>query len=171
MSTLEDLDDLNNRDQDDKKRDDEGDKDKGKDGKAPSSGNNGDTDMKDAQPEEDDVLDEEILSLGSQDIRTRKRLLENDSRIMRSEVQHLTHEKATMNEKIKDNNDKIANNRYILLVSRRELGSFRADYLSLGNYRTLSATSLNSSTSTRQQNPQKRVPTSTWTRRAWASLP
>lgn len=89
MSTLEELDDLDRRE--DKKPD-----------------GDGDAEMKDA---EEDVLDEEILGLSTGDIQTRKRLLENDSRIMRSELQRLTHEKATMNEKIKDNMDKIANNR------------------------------------------------------------
>jgi 26S proteasome regulatory subunit T5 len=32
---------------------------------------------------------------------------------MKSEFQRLTHEKATMNEKIKDNLEKIENNRYV----------------------------------------------------------
>ena len=41
----------------------------------------------------------------------RKRLLENDSRIMKSELSRLSHEKAAMGEKIKENVDKIANNR------------------------------------------------------------
>lgn len=93
MSTLEELDDLDRRE--DRKPD-----------------GDGDAEMKDAAPEED-VLDEEILGLSTGDIQTRKRLLENDSRIMRSELQRLTHEKATMNEKIKDNLDKIANNRWV----------------------------------------------------------
>ncbi|CRK36139.1 hypothetical protein BN1708_016504, partial [Verticillium longisporum] len=97
------------RDQDDKKKDD-GDKDK--DRQATVADANDDADMEDAEHEED-VLDDEILGLSTQDIQTRKRLLENDSRIMRSEVQHLTHEKATMGEKIKENNDKIANNRQL----------------------------------------------------------
>ncbi len=65
--------------------------------------------MKDAEPsEEDEVLNEEILNLSTQDILTHKRLLENDSRIMKSEFQRLSHEKATMGEKIKENNEKIA---------------------------------------------------------------
>lgn len=106
MSTLEELDDLDRRDKDDKKRDDE-------DGKDNKKNNDGDADMKEAdEEEEDDILDEEILSLGTQDIQTRKRLLENDSRIMKSELSRLSHEKAAMGEKIKDNVDKIANNRY-----------------------------------------------------------
>ncbi len=111
MSTLEELDDLDRRDHDDKK---DGKDDKNKDGQAPADG---DAEMKDTEQEEDDVLDEEILSLSTQEILTRKRLLENDSRIMRSEFQRLSHEKATMGEKIKDNNEKIANNRYVSLTT------------------------------------------------------
>lgn len=107
MSTLEDLDDLERENKDDKK--DEGDKDK----KAPS----GDAEMKDAaeekKEEEEDVLDEEILGLSTSDIVARRRLLENDARIMKSEFQRLTHEKASMGDKIKENLEKIENNRYV----------------------------------------------------------
>lgn len=105
MATLEDLDDLERERKEDKKdEDDKGDKEK------PSP--NGDAEMKDAEDEkEDDVLDEEILSLSTRDIVARRRLLENDTRIMRSEFQRLSHEKASMQEKIKDNQDKIENNR------------------------------------------------------------
>ncbi len=109
MSTLEELDDLDRQDREERKnrKDENGEGDGDKDGKKNSDG---DADMKDAEPEED-ILDEEILSLSTQDILTRKRLLENDMRIMRSEYQRLTHEKATMQEKIKDNEDKIENNK------------------------------------------------------------
>ena len=100
MSTLEELDDLDRRD---KKRDGGEDKDGKKN-------QDGDAEMEEAE-ESDDILDEEILSLGTQDIQTRKRLLENDSRIMKSELSRLSHEKAAMGEKIKENVDKIANNR------------------------------------------------------------
>jgi 26S proteasome regulatory subunit T5 len=102
MSTLEELDDLDRQERDDKK--DQKKDDKGKQG-------DGDAEMKDAEPEEDDVLDPEILSLSTDDIKTRRRLLENDARIMKSEFQRLSHEKATMAEKIKENMEKIANNR------------------------------------------------------------
>lgn len=108
MSTLEELDDLDRQEREDKDKKD-GKKDGGKDDKNKSG--DGDDEMKDAEPEEDDVLDEEILSLSTQDILTRRRLLENDSRIMRSEYQRLSHERQTMQEKIKDNLEKIANNR------------------------------------------------------------
>lgn len=102
MSTLEELEDLDRREKDDKKRED-------RDGKG-SNNADGDEEMKEAE-QEDDILDEEILGLSTQDILTRKRLLENDSRIMKSELSRLSHEKAAMGEKIKENVDKIANNR------------------------------------------------------------
>jgi 26S proteasome regulatory subunit T5 len=104
MSTLEELDDLDRRDRDDKDKNDD------KNGKDKKSGD-GDAEMKDAEPEDDDVLNPEILSLSTQDIITRRRLLENDSRINKSEFQRLSHEKAAMGEKIKENMEKIANNR------------------------------------------------------------
>lgn len=105
MSTLEDLDDLERHEKEERKDDDNKDGDKG--GKKAD----GDADMKDAEPEEEQ-LDEEILNSSTRDIIARRRLLENDMRIMKSEFQRLTHEKATMNEKIKDNLEKIENNRY-----------------------------------------------------------
>lgn len=107
MSTLEDLDDLEREQKEERK--DDGDKDK--DNKKKSD-QNGDAEMKDAEAQkEDDLIDDEIYSLSTQDILTRKRLLENDARIMKSEFQRLSHEKATMAEKIRDNLEKIENNR------------------------------------------------------------
>ncbi|KAI7536776.1 26S protease regulatory subunit, partial [Hortaea werneckii] len=111
MSTLEDLDDM---ERDGKKEDDQGDKDKKPDGAG------GDADMKDAadgekkeEEKEEDVIDMEILNMSTRDIVARRRLIENDTRIMRSEFQRLNHEKQAMNEKIKDNVDKIENNRQL----------------------------------------------------------
>ena len=76
----------------------------------------GDTEMKDvdskAEEKEENIIDDEVLQSSTQDINMRRRLLENDLRIMQSEYQRLTHEKAAMNDKIKDNLDKIENNRY-----------------------------------------------------------
>lgn len=136
MSTLEDLEDLEREQKEDKQ--DDGDKDK-------KPGQNGDAEMKDAETEEkeEDPIDEEIYSLSTQDILTRKRLLDNDSRIMKSEYQRLSHEKAAMGEKIKDNLDKIENNRYA-----DPCGSYYdtcADFGS-GNYHTSLATWLSCST-------------------------
>ena len=111
MSTLEDLDDLEREEKEDRK--DEKKKDEG--GKEGNKAD-GDAEMKDAAEEEEkeDVLDEEILNSSTRDIIARRRLLENDTRIMKSEFQRLTHEKASMHEKIKENLDKIENNRYAL---------------------------------------------------------
>ena len=78
-----------------------------------------DLEMEDAGQTQDSDLDEDILALSTADILTRKRLLENDSRIMKSEHTRLTHEQSTMAGKIKENEEKIANNRYA--------GSLRAD--------------------------------------------
>ena len=119
MASLEDLDDLERENKDDKK-DEGGDKDKKIDG---SGG--GDAEMKDAdkkEEEEEEILDEEILTLSTRDIIARRRLLENDARIMKSEFQRLTHEKQAMHEKIKDNLDKIENNRYVSGECANEAG-------------------------------------------------
>ena len=113
MSTLEDLDDIE-REEKDKRKDEGG--DGGDDGKKPQQ--NGEVDMKDDDGEkkedddkEEDVLDDEILHSSTRDIQMRKRLLDNDLRVMKSELQRLSHEQAAMKEKIKENLEKIENNR------------------------------------------------------------
>lgn len=109
MSTLEDLDDLEQQNKDNKKDGDDG------DDKRKKNDGSGDAEMKDADEkaeEEEDPLDAEILQASTRDIVSRRRLLENDLRVMKSEFQRLTHEKNAMNDKIKDNVDKIDNNRY-----------------------------------------------------------
>lgn len=109
MSTLEDL-DLLEREEKDKKDE----KKDGDDKEKKKKKTDGDAEMKDADAEEakeEDPIDEEIYNLSTQDILTRRRLLENDTRIMKSEFQRLGHEKSAMGEKIKDNLDKIENNR------------------------------------------------------------
>jgi 26S proteasome regulatory subunit T5 len=109
MSTLEDLDDMEREGKEEKKKD-EGEKDGKK------SDQDGDAEMKDADGEkkeekEEDLIDTEILHSSTRDIIMRKRLLDNDMRIMKSEYQRLTHEQGAMKEKIKDNLEKIENNR------------------------------------------------------------
>lgn len=109
MSTLEDLDEMERENKEDKRH--EGDKDK-------RSNQDGDAEMQDAENEkkdkekEEDIIDAEILHSSTRDINMRRRLLENDMRIMKSEFQRLSHEQGTMKEKIKDNLEKIENNRY-----------------------------------------------------------
>lgn len=139
MSTLEDLDDLERHEKEEKKDDV-----KKKDGEDGNKAD-GDADMKDAEPEED-PLDEEILNSSTRDIQARKRLLENDMRIMKSEFQRLTHEKATMNDKIKDNLEKIENNRWVahvyVVAPQPHVAVNPDNHLQRsGNFHTLSATS------------------------------
>ena len=107
MSTLEDLDDLEREGKENRKdQDGDGDKDRKPD-------QNGDAEMKDTdrKEEEEDPIDADILNSSTREIVSRRRLMENDMRIMKSEFNRLTHEKTAMNEKIKDNVDKIDNNR------------------------------------------------------------
>jgi len=117
MSTLEDLDDMEREGKEDKQ--DKGDQN----GKKP--GQDGDAEVKDIdcgkkEEKEEDMIDTEILHSSVRDINMRRRLLDNDMRIMKSEFQRLTHEQAAMKEKIKDNLDKIENNRCALNTASRE---------------------------------------------------
>ncbi|OQO10580.1 26S protease regulatory subunit 6A [Cryoendolithus antarcticus] len=110
MSTLEDLDDLEREGDKEERKDDDA-------SKKPTEGGDADmtdADKKDAKPEpEEEPIDMEILNSNTRDINSRRRLLENDTRIMKSEFQRLTHEKTAMGEKIKDNVEKIDNNRQL----------------------------------------------------------
>ena len=112
MASLEDLDDLE-REEKDKRKEGKGDGDG--DGKKPEQ--NGDVEMQDVdgdkkeEEKEEDILDDETLHSSTRDIQMRTRLLDNDLRVMKSELQRVTHEHATMKEKIKDNLEKIENNR------------------------------------------------------------
>ncbi|EGD83977.1 26S protease regulatory subunit 6A [Trichophyton rubrum D6] len=106
MSTLEDLDDL--------EREDKNQKDDRKDSGKKEADKDGDAEMKETEKkEEEDLIDEEILRSSTRDIINRRKLIENDMRIMKSEFQRLTHEQNTMKEKIKENLDKIENNRQL----------------------------------------------------------
>lgn len=112
MATLEDLDDMEREMKDDQNNNDKDGKDGDEDKKKDNIDANGDAVMKDAEPVKaaDPVLDE-IEQMSTQDINTRRRMMENDTRIMKSDYQRLTHEKQTMLDKIKDNQEKIGNNR------------------------------------------------------------
>lgn len=104
MSTLEDLDDLEREEREQKESGDGG-------GKKPSGDE--DAEMKDAEKkeEQEELLDDEILASSTADIVKRRRMLENELRIMKSEYQRLTHEQNTMRDKVKDNVEKIENNK------------------------------------------------------------
>ncbi|SCU93236.1 LAMI_0E13674g1_1 [Lachancea mirantina] len=61
----------------------------------------------------DEEIDQEILNLPTPELQTRTKLLDNEIRIFRSELQRLSHENNVMLEKIKDNKEKIKNNKQL----------------------------------------------------------
>jgi 26S proteasome regulatory subunit T5 len=71
----------------------------------------GATNLDDAFGEADDLKD--LDGLSADQIRQRQRLLENDCRVMKSEEGRLTHESNSMQEKIKDNKEKIKLNKQL----------------------------------------------------------
>ena len=52
-------------------------------------------------------LDPEILRMSNDDIKSRGQLMDNEIRIMRSEVQRINHGIQVLKEKIKENNERI----------------------------------------------------------------
>ena len=57
-------------------------------------------------PEEDDVM-AEVLKMSTDEIKARTRLLDNDIRIMKSEIVRIQHELQAQRDKIKENTEKI----------------------------------------------------------------
>lgn len=72
----------------------------------------GDAKMAPAEPEEE-PLPAEILEASIDEIQTRTRLLENDVKVMRSEHMRLMHEQSSKRDMIKDNSDKIKQNKML----------------------------------------------------------
>lgn len=58
-------------------------------------------------------LDPEILLMSNDELRQRIRLLDNDIRIMRSDIQRINHESNTQRERIKENNEKVKMNKQL----------------------------------------------------------
>ncbi|KAK5970336.1 Proteasome (Prosome macropain) 26S subunit ATPase 3 [Trichostrongylus colubriformis] len=61
--------------------------------------------------EVEEALDEEILRMAPEDLKSRTHLLDNEIRIMRSEVQRINHSVSMLKERIKDNNERIKVNK------------------------------------------------------------
>jgi 26S proteasome regulatory subunit T5 len=97
MATLEDLDDLEQAGRDEEKKE----------------GQNGDATMDVDEKKEEEDIDPDILRMSTNDINSRRRLLENELRIMKGEHNRLTHERAAMQDKIKSNLLKIEDNRQL----------------------------------------------------------
>lgn len=103
MASLEDIEDLGQN------RGEAGDRiNDGDNGNLPADGNP----KMDVDEVGRDGIDPDILNSATSDIINRRRLLENDLRVMKQEFQRLTHEKSSMKDRIKDNLDKIENNRF-----------------------------------------------------------
>lgn len=62
---------------------------------------------------DDSSIDAEVITMSTEDIVGRNRLLENEVRIMKSEIMSLSHEAATMKERLQDNLEKIKLNRQL----------------------------------------------------------
>jgi 26S proteasome regulatory subunit T5 len=62
---------------------------------------------------QEELIDQEILNSSTDDIINRTKLLDNDIKVMKSESTRLTHEKSVMLERIKDNQEKINNNKQL----------------------------------------------------------
>mmetsp|Transcript_10220 Transcript_10220/g.11683 ORF Transcript_10220/g.11683 Transcript_10220/m.11683 type:complete len:466 (+) Transcript_10220:46-1443(+) len=60
-----------------------------------------------------DELDDETLAMPTNELRQRIRLLDNDIRIMRSDVQRITHERVGQQERIKENVEKVKLNKQL----------------------------------------------------------
>lgn len=67
----------------------------------------------DVKEPEEEPLPDEVLNATVEEIQTRTRLLDNDIKVMRSENMRLMHEQTMMREKIKDNSDKIKQNKVL----------------------------------------------------------
>lgn len=78
-----------------------------------SSSNSKESTSEDVKMDAEPELDPEILKASPEEIMTRTRLLENEIKIMRSENLTLSHEATMMLDKIKDNTDKIKNNKQL----------------------------------------------------------
>lgn len=103
-----------NNDKDDKKKKQE---DKANDS---SSGNNNNgesapsaTATAAAAEEEKDELDDETRSMSISELRQRIHLLDNDIRIMRSDVQRIAHESRGQKERIRENVEKVKLNKQL----------------------------------------------------------
>lgn len=58
-------------------------------------------------------IDAEVLAMNNEELRQRMRLMDNEIRIMRTDMERIRHESVTQHEKIKENNDKIKLNKQL----------------------------------------------------------
>ncbi|GMH80937.1 hypothetical protein TrVE_jg4809 [Triparma verrucosa] len=63
--------------------------------------------------DDEDPVDADLLAMSNDDIQTRIRLLDNDIRIMKSDIQRINHETLNQKDKIKENQEKIKLNKQL----------------------------------------------------------
>ena len=82
---------------------------------AASSNNNtnNNEETKEPEPEEPDEIDDETRSMSNTDLRQRIRLLDNDIRVMKSDVQRIAHESRAQKERIRENVEKVKMNKQL----------------------------------------------------------
>ncbi|EJW72866.1 hypothetical protein WUBG_16231 [Wuchereria bancrofti] len=65
------------------------------------------TEKKEQMEVEDEPLDEDILRMSADDLKSRTHLVENEIRIMRSEIQRISHAIDTLTSHVKENTERI----------------------------------------------------------------
>ncbi|ODV97509.1 hypothetical protein PACTADRAFT_38036 [Pachysolen tannophilus NRRL Y-2460] len=112
--------------------------------------------LEELENEPEPEIDQEILNSSTNDIINRTKLLDNEIKLFRSELQRLNHERSVMQERIKDNTDKIENNKQLpyLVANVVELLDLEAEQTEEGANVDLDSTRVGKSavvkTSTRQ---------------------
>jgi K+-transporting ATPase c subunit len=77
------------------------------------SNSNSNEETKEAEPEEPDEIDDDTRSMSNTDLRQRIRLLDNDIRVMKSDVQRIAHESRAQKERIRENVEKVKMNKQL----------------------------------------------------------
>jgi molecular chaperone GrpE (heat shock protein) len=80
---------------------------------ASNNNNNNNEQTKEAEPEEPDEIDDDTRSMSNTDLRQRIRLLDNDIRVMKSDVQRIAHESRAQKERIRENVEKVKMNKQL----------------------------------------------------------
>jgi 26S proteasome regulatory subunit T5 len=78
-----------------------------------NSNSNSNEETKEAEPEEPDEIDDDTRSMSNTDLRQRIRLLDNDIRVMKSDVQRIAHESRAQKERIRENVEKVKMNKQL----------------------------------------------------------
>mmetsp|Transcript_28488 Transcript_28488/g.41966 ORF Transcript_28488/g.41966 Transcript_28488/m.41966 type:complete len:487 (+) Transcript_28488:228-1688(+) len=90
-----------------------GDKSAGSSGAGGGSGAQQEPSSSQAQDDEDEILDDETRIMSTTELRQRIHLLDNDIRVMRSDVQRIQHESRGQRERIRENIEKVKLNKQL----------------------------------------------------------